>query len=246
MQDAIIPRVGLVYTVDKHVNVYATYTEGYNPQTTASMNNPNAGGPFDPLLSNLVEAGAKSDWFNERLSVTLAAYRIELKNVLYNAGDATNPELLRPIGKVESKGIELDVKGQLSPNWYLTAAYAYNDAQIKESSDKTDLGRQSPGAPKHQGSLWSKYTIPAGVLKGLGIGAGANFVTERNVDGNKVQTLPGYEVVNGALYYKIDKFQLQLNMNNLLNKTYWIGGYDYLRLFPGAPRNWMTTVSYVF
>lgn len=246
VQDAFIPRIGLVYSVDKHVNVYATYTEGYNPQTASTLNNPNAGGPFDPLISNLIEAGAKSDWFNERLSVTVAAYRIQLKNVLYNAGDAGNPDLMRAVGKVESKGVELDVKGQITPNWYVTMAYAFNEAGIKESLDKTEIGRQSPGAPKNQGSIWSKYSIGQGVFKGLGIGAGANFVTARNVDGNKVQTLPAYEVVNAALYYKIDKFLLQFNFNNVLDKTYWVGGYDYLRLFPGAPRNWMSSVSYVF
>lgn len=244
IQDAIIPRVGLVYTVNKHINVYATYTEGYNVQDTTKMG-PNAGGPFDPLISNLMEVGGKSDWFNEKLSVTLAAYRIQMKNVLYNAGDATNPDLLRPVGLVESKGVELDVKGQITPNWSLIATYSFNESGIKESTNKAEIGRQPAGAPKHQGSLWTKYNLSTGLLKGLGIGVGGNFVTERNTD-NVSQTLPGYELLNTALFYKIDKFQLQLNMNNLLDKTYWIGGYDYIRLFPGAPRNWMTTVSYVF
>ena len=41
-------------------------------------------------------------------------------------------------------------------------------------------------------------------------------------------------------------FQIQFNLNNILDKTYWVGGYDYLRLFPGAPRNWLTTVAYTF
>jgi iron complex outermembrane receptor protein len=75
---------------------------------------------------------------------------------------------------------------------------------------------------------------------------GGNFVTERNLSLNNNQTLPGYELLNGAVYYKIDKFQFQVNLNNLTNKTYWVGGYDYLRLFPGAPRNFMATVSYTF
>jgi outer membrane receptor for ferric coprogen and ferric-rhodotorulic acid len=36
------------------------------------------------------------------------------------------------------------------------------------------------------------------------------------------------------------KVRLQLNLNNLTNKTHWVGGYDYLRAFPGAPRNFLT------
>jgi iron complex outermembrane receptor protein len=245
-QHALIPRVGLVYTVNRHVNVYGTYSQGYNPQTATTIANPNAGGPFDPLTSSLVEAGAKTDWFGHRLSATVAVYRIELKNVLYNAGVTGQPDLLRQVGKVESKGVELDIKGQITPDWFITAAYAFNQSEIRESLKKEELGRQSPGAPKNQGSLWTKYLIARGQLKGVGIGAGGNFVTVRNVDGNLVQTLPAYTVLNAALFYRVDKFQIQVNMNNLTNKIYWVGGYDYLRLFPGAPRSWLATISYTF
>jgi iron complex outermembrane receptor protein len=245
-QDAVIPRLGLVYTVNRHVNVYATYSTGYNPQTASTIANPNAGGPFDPLTSNLVEGGVKTDWFREKLSLTASVYRIQLNNVLYNAGVSGQPDLMRQVGKVESKGVELDMKGQITPDWYITMAYAFNETEIKESPRKEELGRQSPGAPKHQGSFWTKYVIRGGSLNGLGLGLGGNFVTRRNVDANMVQTLPPYEVLNAAIYYRIDKFQVQFNFNNLLNKTYWVGGYDYLRLFPGAPRNWLASVAYTF
>jgi iron complex outermembrane receptor protein len=48
------------------------------------------------------------------------------------------------------------------------------------------------------------------------------------------------------VYYRVNKMQVQLNINNLTNKTHWVGGYDYLRAFPGAPRNLLATVSYTF
>jgi iron complex outermembrane receptor protein len=37
-----------------------------------------------------------------------------------------------------------------------------------------------------------------------------------------------------------------MNINNVFNKTYWLGAQNYLRLFPGAPRNLMLTASYRF
>ncbi|AWO00659.1 TonB-dependent siderophore receptor [Chitinophaga alhagiae] len=244
-QDAIIPRLGLVYSVTKDINLYATYSKGYNPQTSVSLTNPNAGGPFDPVKSNLIEAGAKGDFFQNRLSATLAVYRIYQENMLINAQAQGQPDLLRAID-VESKGIELDVKGQLTPDWFITLAYAYNDMPIKASTKPKEVGRQSPGAPQHQGSFWTKYTISGGVLRGIGVGAGGNFVTQRFMDSNVDQTLPAYEILNAAVYYRVDKFQIQFNLNNVLNKTHWVGGYDYLRLFPGAPRNWLTSVAYTF
>lgn len=245
-QDAFIPRLGLVYSITNNINLYATWAKGYNPQTAGTLANPNAGGPFDPLYSSLIEAGAKSEWFHKRLAVTTSVYQIELRNVLYNAGVAGQPELLRPVGKEVAKGFEFEAMGQINSNWQLILAYAFNEASIKESLVAKEIGRQKPNAPKHTGSFWTKYVFTKGPLDGLGFGAGGNFVTERNVSLSDVQTLPGYAICNAALYYRVDKFQLQFNLNNVLDKTYWVGGYDYLRLFPGTPRNWLATVAYTF
>ena len=35
-------------------------------------------------------------------------------------------------------------------------------------------------------------------------------------------------------------------VNNIFDTTYWIGAQNYLRLFPGAPRNFMLTATYKF
>ncbi|TRX58410.1 TonB-dependent receptor [Fulvivirga sp. M361] len=248
-QSALIPRLGMVYSLSSRVNVYATYTEGYQPQTASIINDPNAGGPFDPLTSNLIEIGTKTNWFDGRLNATLAFYRLVQQGELYSANDPSNPDLQVQIGEEEAKGIELDIIGRITENWSVIASYSYNDAVITESDDESEVGRQKPNAPEHTGNIWTKYVIDQGMFKGIGIGLGANFVTERF--GSIVRTdnpplFPGYELVDAAIYYQVDKFQIQVNVNNIFDKTHWVGGYDFIRAFPGAPRNVMTTVSYTF
>ncbi len=248
-QKALIPRIGLVYSLLPNINLYGTYVQGYQPQSASVINDPNAGGPFDPLISELKEVGAKSDWFQGRLSATLALYHLTEKGALYNANQPGNPDLLIQNGEEVSKGFELDLSGKITDNWSLMASYAYNDAVITESDNEGVIGRQKPNAPKHTGNLWSKYIISRGSLKGLGFGLGTHFVTERFGSLGPLDQppiFPGYEIVDAALYYKMNKFQIQMNVNNLLDKTHWVGGYDYIRAFPGAPRNVMTTVSYTF
>ncbi|AWW30502.1 TonB-dependent siderophore receptor [Echinicola strongylocentroti] len=248
-QNALIPRVGLVYSLSPRVNLYGTFVQGYQPQTATVINSPEAGGPFDPLTSELKEIGAKSDWFDGRLSATVALYYLTEKGALYNANEPGNPDLLVQTGKDLSKGVEIDLAGKITDNWSVVVNYAYNEATVEESDDENLVGRQKPNAPKHAGNLWTKYIIGEGSLKGLGFGLGGNFVTERFGSLGSTEeppVFPGYELVNAAVYYKIDKFQIQMNINNIFDKTHWVGGYDYIRAFPGAPRNVMTTVSYTF
>ncbi len=246
-QTAVLPRLGLVYAINQNINAYALYTQGYNPQAAASQS-PTAGGPFDPVESKMVEAGFKSEWFNKRLSITTSVYQINQVNALYPAPAPAPADSMVQVGNEVSKGFEFEVVGQLADNWNVVLNYAYNDAKLKEAGgpDKDFIGQQKPNAPRHMGNFWTKYSFKGRALKGVGIGMGGNFVTRRNLSLNQAQSIPGYELLNAAVYYKIDKFQIQFNMNNILDKTYWVGGYDYLRLFPGSPRNWLATVAYTF
>ncbi|MEH6307247.1 TonB-dependent receptor [Olivibacter sp. CPCC 100613] len=252
-QRALQPRIGVTYEINSHVNAYATYTTGYNPQDARSQNTL-AGGPFDPMKSYLLEAGLKTDWFEKRLSATVSVYDIEQRNALYNAQDPDNPDRLNQIGKDKSRGIEMDIVGSILPNLNVVATYAYNHARLLGASGGTDSlynNQQKPNAPAHQGSIWTKYQFDSGALKGLGMGGGVYYIGKRSFgfQGNASITpidAPTYTLLNAALYYRVNKVLLQLNVNNLTNKTHWVGGYDSSRLYPGAPRTWLAGLTYDF
>src|SRR5690606_31767120 len=93
--------------------------------------------------------------------------------------------------------------------------------------------------------IWAKYTFNIPALNGIGIGAGANYVSTRATLSD-ILTLPSYVVADAALYYTIDKVKLSANLNNVFNKTQWVGGYDFNRLYPGTPRNFLVGVGYTF
>ncbi|GGH23458.1 TonB-dependent receptor [Mucilaginibacter phyllosphaerae] len=243
---AWLPRFGLVYTASSNINIYSTYVMGYNPQTAATIANPNAGGPFAPVTSNMIELGAKSSWLDDRLAITTSIYQIEQKNTLYNANVAGQPDLLRPVGKERSRGVEFDITGRITPYWSLLASYAYNDAKITESGIPAEVGLQKPNAPKNMANIWTRYNITKGKLSGMGLGLGANYVDRRTLSINVTQSIPSYTLVDAALFYNIGKVQLQFNANNITGKKYWVGGYDYIRLFPGAPSNYLLTLTYTF
>ena len=249
-QHAFTPRVGLVYSVVPSTNVYATWIRGFEPQSVAVQSNPGSGGPFDPVESELWEIGAKGEYLNKRLSVTTALFSLRQKNTLYNAGVSGQPDLMVPIGEELSRGVEFDVSGRILPYWSIMANYAFNVAEISKAPEGTkDLNLQRPGTPRHSANLWIKFIVPAGMLRNLGIGVGLNGVSERKGQVGRrenVVSYPGYALLNLALYYKVQEVQIQVNLNNALNKQYYISGYDRLRSFPGAPRNINLTINYRF
>lgn len=248
-QSSLLPQVGLVYTVNESINLYGTWVQGYQPQNTAAIINPEAGGPFDPLSSEMYEIGGKSEWFNKRLSATVALFQITERGGLYNANDPNNPERLVQLGEEQSRGFELNSSGSILPNWSIVAGYAFNDAKITESDDEEVIGRQKPNAPRNTANLWTKYIIGNGKLEGLGLGFGYYYVAERFgsiVSATEPDVFPAYSLFDAALYYNLNKVQFQINVNNIFDKTHWVGGYDVIRAFPGSPRAVMTTVSYTF
>ena len=249
-QHAFTPRVGLVYSVVPSTNVYATWIRGFEPQSVAVQSNPGSGGPFDPVESELWEIGAKGEYLNKRLSVTTALFSLRQKNTLYNAGVSGQPDLMVPIGEELSRGVEFDVSGRILPYWSIMASYAFNVAEISKAPEGTkDLNLQRPGTPRHSANLWTKFIVPTGMLRNLGIGVGLNGVSERKGQVGRrenVVAYPGYALLNLALYYKVQEVQIQVNLNNALNKQYYISGYDRLRSFPGAPRNINLTINYRF
>src|SRR5690606_11061078 len=184
----------LVYTPIEPVSLYATYAQGYQPQGAGTIGDPERyGGPFDPLTSVMYEAGAKTEFFNKQLSLNLAIYHIEQNNILNNANDPQNPDRLRQLGQEQSRGVELDVYGQLLPNLSITANFAVNKTFIAESDDESEIGNILPNAPRNQGGIWAKYNFTIPALRGIGIGAGANFVSSRTTFSD-ILTLPGYVV----------------------------------------------------
>lgn len=249
-QRALTPRIGLVYGLTKSTNIYGTWLRGFEPQSVANQSNPAAGGPFDPLESELWEVGAKGEYLGGRLSITAALYQLTQRNALYNAGVSGQPNLMAPIGEERSRGFELDVAGQLLPYWSVMASYSFNEAEITKAAEGTrDLGLQRPSTPRHSGNLWTKFIVPKGLLRGFGMGLGVNGVSERLGQVGRrahVTDYPGYMLLNAALYYRVREVQLQLNLDNLLDKRYYISGYDKLRSFPGAPRSVKLSATYRF
>jgi len=237
---AWVPRAGLVLQPNASTALFAGYSHSFQPQYS---NHPEAGGPFDPERARQWEVGLKQELLQGKLSVQLAAYTITKQNVLM--ADPAAPERLRQTGRVLSRGLELDLIGQPVAGLSLLANWAVNDARVVEGAEGT-VGQRLPNAPKHVGGVWGRYDFQqGGLLAGVGLGAGLRYVGKRATPAPDFD-LPAHTLVGAAVYYKRGKMQVALNVDNVLNARHYMGAYDLVRIFPGAPLSAQLTLTQGF
>ncbi|MEH1914728.1 TonB-dependent siderophore receptor [Nostoc sp.] len=226
---AFSPRVGLVYQPSKSVSLYTSYsqsflpTSGFNPDDRA----------FKPTKGTQYEAGIKTDFLDGKLSTTLAAYQITKTNVTIE--DQNNRGFQIQVGEQRSRGIELDITGEILPGWKVIGSYAYTDAEVTEDID-ISVGNKLLGVPENQASLWTTYEIQKGDLKGLGFGLGLFYVGERAALSDNSVELPNYLRTDAAIFYRRDRLNAAINIRNLFDTDYFSSTYGYtLGLERGAP-----------
>ncbi|MES2797140.1 MAG: TonB-dependent siderophore receptor [Bacteroidota bacterium] len=254
----LIPRIGFTYAMNKNLNVYGTYLQGFQPQSNTVSLMPSTGAFFwadnspalyKPLISDLKEIGVKADLFGNTLKMNLALYEINQKNILISANDPTQPDLLVQRGADHSRGFEWDIAGYLTQNWQINASFSFIDAKIITDFNEKLNGQRKENTPRNSYNLWNRYNFKEkSLFKDLGIGIGMQHQASRLPWLSREFEIPAFTTFDFALYYTPTKSNVQvaLNMYNMFDKNYWIGAFNYLRMFPGAPRNAALTLTYKF
>ncbi|MCF0041350.1 TonB-dependent receptor [Dyadobacter fanqingshengii] len=237
-----IPRIGLVYLPLKNVSIYGTFLKSFNPQTS---NNVLAGGPFPTRKATQYEVGSKADLLSNRLSATLSLYQIDYANILTAAPTDENSHRQAAIDGTRSRGGEFSVTGNLNA-LSLIAGYAFNEHVLVSTSTYGKKGDRFANAPKHQINFWGKYAFPSGVLKGFGVAAGVRYASDQvGLLSNQNFIFPSYTVLDAALSYQRNRFQLQVNAYNLANKHYFTGSRSGVTLAGlGDPFNVRVGITY--
>jgi iron complex outermembrane recepter protein len=235
---AFSPRVGIVYQPIQQISLYASLTRSFVPTIGTSAN----GDTFLPERGTQYEVGIKAD-LSSKLSTTLAFYDLTRSNV--TTTDPNNPFFSVQTGEQRSRGVELDVSGEILPGWNIIAGYAYNDATISKDND-IPVGNRLNNAPQHTFNLWTTYRIQQGDLQGLGFGLGFYYVGDRQGDLNNTFELPSYLRADAAIFYEHDRFRASLNFRNLFDVDYYASARSRVRVDPGAPFTVQGTVSWRF
>ena len=223
------PRGGVVFKPADAVSVYASYSQSFNPKVGTTFD----GTPYRPETGEQFELGVKTEFFNRRLSIAAAAFQLTRENVL--TSDPNNPGFSLQTGEQRSRGLELDIAGEIAPGWKVIASGALIEAEITE--DNTfEPGNRIGNVPEVSGSLWTTYEFQRDGLKGLGFGAGFFAVGERKGDLANTFEANGYIRTDATVFYNYrDKVKAQLNVENLFDIDYVEAPRSRNEVYPGAP-----------
>ncbi len=242
------PRGGIIWQPADWQSYYFSYGTSFNPSAeTFSLSLANADLP--PEENRSFELGAKIDFLDGRLSANAALFRLEKTNA--RTTDPNDPTRNVLAGEQRTDGFELELAGEILPNWNVSLAYAYLDAEVVKSNStatgsvsglsKSLEGKEPTNVPDHSGVIWTSYRIS----DNWELGGGVFFATERFTDSVNEVTLPGYARLDAVLAYHQKHFDVQLNVFNLADTEYFESGQTRSAL-PGVPLSAQATFRVKF
>lgn len=232
------PRVGIIYQPSDVTSLYFNWSNGFSPQFQARSRTKEQ---FEPQTTEQFEVGVKQNFLDNKLSATLALFQITKQNVL--TPDPVDDIFQIQTGEQRSRGIELDIAGEISPGWKVIANYAYIDGKVTKDN-LIPVGDRLFGVPEHSAGLWTSYELQSGSLQGLGFGAGLYFVGEQEVDLPNKFKLASYLRADASIFYRRQNYRFAVNFKNISNiKYYEVDGYS---IDPAPPFTVLGTVSVEF
>lgn len=226
-----IPYAGVVYDLNDTWSLYASYTKIFNPQ--GSWVQDAQFKPIDPMQGIGYEMGIKGSHFDGKLNSSVAVFKLEQDNLAIWQHD----NVYEAKQDTTSKGIEMEINGELAEGWQASAGYAYT-----LTTDNQDE-RINTVLPRHSLKTFTSYRLP-GVLDKVTVGGGVNWQSKV---GNDLHTFTqgSYAIANLMARYDItEHLEASVNLNNLFDREY----YSMAGLYGtyGAPRNVMTNFTYRF
>lgn len=251
-----VPYYGVTYDISPSTIAYASFAEIYKNQRNYLVA---ADGPgLDPLTGRNIEFGIKHQ-INSDLLASIALFNIKKeKEKVYNTWtsipNSNSSCCYIGTGTMESKGVDIELNGNITTDWNLSVGYTYNKNEKKDNTDNP----YNTYTPKNLLKIWTTYQLIEGLEVGGGVvaqsknyasGSVRSFNPEtQKFDGawtNIELVQPNYAVWSARVAYDINpQWNIALNLNNIFDKTYYSTiGYPGYGNFYGEPRSFLLTLK---
>ncbi len=224
--EEISPRAGLIYKPQDNISLYASYSETFLPRSGEQYTDINgSNNQLDPDTYSNREIGIKWD-FAQGLSFTAAVFENEQSSPQVADSDPSTLDVIDS----DISGFELQLSGQISQDWSVSANYSNMSGEIVSRTGPT--GKTPTELPENTFSVWTRYQVN----DVFGFGVGATYQDKSFINSGNTAVLPSYTRVDVSAYYDISEdLRVQLNVENLTDELYFPNAHSTHQASVGAP-----------
>jgi iron complex outermembrane receptor protein len=238
------PRAGLLFRPWVDTQLFAAFGRSLVPNTGVRLRN-SAAPP--PQQDTQFEIGFRQELLGRRMTFEVGLFDITRDNVAMR--DPSNPSGFYSLvtGQQHSHGIEVDVGGEILPNFKVNGVVTLLHALVsKDSNTPPQQGSDLLGAPRRIYSFNADYTFGSGALSGLEVGMSYYYTSpaEATLPNTYGFVLPPQQMLGVSLAYSFsENCKLEINATNLTNRPNWTSNGA---LFHGEPRSVSASVNFKY
>jgi iron complex outermembrane receptor protein len=246
--------------------VYGTYSEGYKSGgfdqrfTKAFTARPSS---FEPETVESYEVGFKSDLFDNRVRLNVAAFYTDYDDLQIIIRESFNPITFNG-GEADIFGAEAELTWVPTDRWYVTAAVGYVDAEydkldprVVNNNTPVAKGNELVNTPELNASLGIAYTLDVGDWATLTPRVDWSYTDEQYNDAVNEPRLfqDSYDMLNASFHFETNdgRWESVLAFRNIADETYLITGNSawgtaagYVEQVYNRPFEWSWSVKYNF
>jgi catecholate siderophore receptor len=235
------PRAALVWKPTDAQSYYVSYGASYNPAIEYLTLAP-SDESLTPEKDSTLELGTKVRLLGGKLALTGSVFESTLKNA--RIADPDDPTVQDVPFNQKVKGEEIGIQGYLTDKWEIYSGYTHLGDRITQTTDPLALGKFAPNTPNDSFNLWTTYDPNESWV----FGGGFNYSSHRYADTDNTAGVPAFVVFSAMTSYKVnDHLKLQLNLDNITNKLYFLNIYysavDENHAVPGPGRTLVLTAD---
>lgn len=240
-------RAGLVWSVTKEINAYASFSRASEP-VTQLVSLTTTSNDFSLQKGRQYEAGVKGTFLGGKLDATLAVFDLEKRDILTSTLDpATGARISQQIGAQKSKGVEAAVAISPADGWRVELNGAFTDSKFADFNENlgtsiiSRTGKRPSNVPRWVANLF----VAKRFANGFALSGGPRYVSDRFGNNNNSVVADGYMTLDASATYSWRRWHFTLRGRNLLDEVYEpVAGTTMRRLADPRTAEFSTRISF--
>lgn len=259
----VTPKLGFEWQATRDALFYVSYAKGFksggfNARPLTNITEVQI--PYDPEVVDSYEIGAKTSWFDRRVTANLATFFNDYTDMQLTI-NATPQNFVRNAGEAEIKGAELEIAARIARGFdlnvsagYLDAKYTRLDSQLAALNPPLTLDKELVKAPEWtlSGGLQYRFLMGPGEITVRGDWSYKSRVYHDVFNDRRLAQDPFHLFNAYASFHTTDqRWEVAVFGANLSDERYRVSGnssvaFGLAESTFAAPREWGATLRYKF